>query len=89
MMTDPRELARQDSGRIRQFRITISEHTNDSGLSVSLSWRTFPCAATKWDGHATYEVEGGERPVQSQEALRSVLSELSLAPWTMGPPGRR
>lgn len=70
---------------LRQFRVTIVETPENRRLGVTLSWRTFPCAATVWDGHATaWVAPPGDMPLDSQDALRAVLEVLAGEPWKVG-----
>lgn len=77
------------SGRVRQFRVTVTEDPQSTVLRVSLSWRTFPCAATKWDGVFSASVSSSGAPIQSQAALRAVLRDLAVAEWDEGVRYRR
>jgi hypothetical protein len=70
---------------VRQFRVTVTEDLDHSATDVFLQWRSFPCAATKWDGHAWFSVPRSEvLPITSQEALRDLLAALSCVPWQEG-----
>lgn len=77
-----------DSGRstpLRQFRVTITEDLHEGERHAHLSWRTFPCAATKWDGAMWYRFPSSSLlAVTSQEALRDLLQELGSQPWHEG-----
>lgn len=67
---------------LRQFRITINEDGEAGATHAHLSWRTFPCSATHWDGSLWCTIqEPGPLPVTSQEALRAVLAALVDQPW--------
>lgn len=87
MTSDPKK--RDDSRPVRQFRVVVTESPFKPSLSVLLSWRTFPCIATHWDGVAAAEVPWDGSPITSQEALREALSSLAAEDWTMGPVVRR
>jgi len=70
---------------VRQFRVTVTEDLDHSATDVFLQWRSFPCAATKWDGSAWFSVARSEvLPITSQEALRDLLAALACAPWQEG-----
>jgi len=74
-----------DSTPVRQFRITVTEDLDHTATTLHLSWRSFPCAATKWDGHRWFTVPKGEvLPLNSQEALRDLLAAVSCVPWHEG-----
>ncbi len=69
---------------VRQFRVTVTEDLHHDQVSVLLSWRTFPCAATHWDGHWATVVPSPPLPITSQEALREVLATIAARPWVNG-----
>jgi hypothetical protein len=77
-MSDDREPALA----LRQFRVTVTEDLVDGFQYAHLSWRTFPCEASRWDGHLWCTLPGpGPLPTTSQEALRAVLGALAAEPW--------
>jgi hypothetical protein len=60
----------------------VTEDLADGLQYAQLSWRTFPCEATRWDGSMWCTLPGpGPLPVTSQEALRAVLGALAENPW--------
>jgi len=70
------------STALRQFRVTITEDLVDGFQHAHLSWRTFPCEASRWEGHMWAVINGpGPLPITSQEALRAVLGALAGEPW--------
>lgn len=75
---------------LRQWRVTITEDLAHGQRTACLSWRTFPCAADKWDGRQWYTFPSvGALPITSQEALRDLLSDLAASPWHEGRYPRR
>jgi hypothetical protein len=75
---------------VRQFRVSVTEDLDHRACDVHLSWRSFPCAANKWDGHAWFSVPSSEvLPITNQEALRDLLAVVSCVPWTEGKYPRR
>lgn len=75
---------------MRQFRVTVIDDPESPLLDITLSWRAFPCAATKWDGQWTAQVpRGGSHRISSQEALREVLAAVGSRPWQAGIVHRR
>lgn len=78
-------VSRQDRPPLRQFGVTITEHTTKPVLTVMLRWRVFPCRAQHWDGVVSAEVPWGGGPLRSQEALREALKALAEQEWTTGP----
>ena len=80
----------EQSAPLRQWRVTITEDGAYRQRSVLLSWRTFPCTAAHWDGHATFTFPSTpDLPITSQEALRDLLGDLAAAPWVDGLRQRR
>lgn len=70
---------------LRQWRVTVTEDLADGARHAHLSWRTFPCAATKWDGSMWCTIQPtGLLAITSQEALREVLGALAAQPWHEG-----
>lgn len=77
-MTEPRD----DTHPVRQFRVTITEDRDGRCRAAMLSWRTFPCAASKWDGTRWYTFEETEQlPVTTLAALRDCLATISVGEW--------
>lgn len=75
---------------VRQFRVTVTEDLDHRATDVHLSWRSFPCSATKWDGQAWFSVPKSDvLPIKSQEALRDLLAVLACVPWHEGATPRR
>lgn len=77
--------AGQDRPTLRQFGVTITEHNTKPVLTVMLRWRTFPCAASHWDGVVSAEVPWGGGHIRSQDALREALGALAQSEWQTGP----
>jgi hypothetical protein len=74
-----------DSTPVRQFRVSVTEDLEHRATDVLLQWRSFPCPASHWDGHAWFSVPRTEvLPITSQEALRDVLAALACVPWQEG-----
>lgn len=72
----------EGSRPIRQFRVTLTEDRNGLVTHAMLSWRTFPCAATKWDGQRWYTFPAHETTlITSVDALRGLLLALGEGPW--------
>ena len=72
-----------DSHRpVRQFRVTITEDHDGNATHAQLAWRTFPCAATKWDGSRWYTFPPHAcPPITSVDALRGLLASLAAGEW--------
>lgn len=67
---------------IRQFRVTLTEDREGNVTHAQLAWRTFPCAATRWDGQRWYTFPAyASEPVTSVDALRGLLLALGEGPW--------
>ena len=67
---------------LRQWRVTITEDREGRAVHAHLSWRTFPCAATKWDGSRWFTIEHSQRaPIVSLDALRDLLGVISRGEW--------
>ncbi len=67
---------------LRQWRITITEDRDGNATHAHLSWRTFPCAATKWDASRWYTFAPHETTmITSLDALRGLLGALAEGEW--------
>lgn len=73
---------------LRQFSISLAESVQRPALSVILRWRTFPCAASHWDGQMFCEVPWTTGPIRDQEALRAALMAAAMEEWDLRPTKR-
>lgn len=87
-MSDTPERGGQDRAPLRQFSVTITQSTRADVLEVLLRWRTFPCAASHWDGSMSARVPTDGTSINSQEALRMALLDVAGVEWHVGPVGR-
>lgn len=67
---------------LRQWRVTLTEDREGNVTHAMVAWRTFPCAATHWDGQRWYTFPSyAATPVTSIDALRGMLLQLGEGPW--------
>lgn len=77
-MTDDAESHRP----IRQWRVLLTEDRDGRVRAAMLAWRTFPCAATKWDGTRWYTFPSADTsPVTALDALRALLLQIGEGEW--------
>ena len=70
---------------VKQYRVTIEDNPERSHLEVCLSWRTFPCRGSEWQGRMYATVDRPiVGPVGSDADLAAVLRALTNAPWQGG-----
>lgn len=68
--------------QLRQWRVTLTEDRDGNVTHAHLAWRTFPCAAQKWDGSRWYTFASHEADqVTCLDALKVLLRTLGERDW--------